>query len=429
MMTYQESMAFIHSVEWQGSRPGLSRITELLARLGNPEKDIKVIHVAGTNGKGSFCAMLESVLRHAGYRTGLFVSPYLEQFEERIQADGSLIDSQELAAIVSEIAPHCRAMSDLPTEFEILTAIGFTYFKKKKVDLAVVECGMGGRLDSTNVIPHPLLSVITGISLDHTQFLGDTIEKIAAEKAGIIKTGHPVLYGGKNPDAARVIAEVAAARGSTFATKDFDAITNVSCTLNGTTFCYRGHTLSLPLLGAYQPENAASVWEAVSLLRREGLVISDEALHKGLATVRWKGRFEKLNEEPTVIFDGGHNEEGVTAAVRTVRACFGDQKLLVISGVMKDKDYHTIASEIATIAHAVYTVTPANPRALPSHDYAAVFGRYAIEATPCQSFEAAVTAAFHRAKEEHRPLLCVGSLYAYGDFKQALNAARLEDAK
>jgi len=185
MMTYQESMAFIHSVEWQGSRPGLSRITELLARLGNPEKDIKVIHVAGTNGKGSFCAMLESVLRHAGYRTGLFVSPYLEQFEERIQADGSLIDSQELAAIVSEIAPHCRAMSDLPTEFEILTAIGFTYFKKKKVDLAVVECGMGGRLDSTNVIPHPLLSVITGISLDHTQFLGDTIEKIAAEKAGI----------------------------------------------------------------------------------------------------------------------------------------------------------------------------------------------------------------------------------------------------
>lgn len=429
-MNYQEAIAFIHSVEWQGSRPGLERITELLSLLGNPEKEIKAVHVAGTNGKGSFCAMLESVLRHAGYRTGLFVSPYIEHFEERIQYQGQPIDRDELADIVTEIAPHCRTMSDLPTEFEILTAIGFLYFKRKQVDIAVIECGMGGRLDSTNVLAAPLLSVITGISLDHTQFLGDTVEKIAAEKAGIIKPQCPVLYGGKDKEAEAVIAATAAERGSPLTIKDLSSLRRIRTTLKGSVFDYRDLTdITLPLLGTYQPENAAAVMDAVTILAQEGIRIPEEALRKGLASVCWKGRFERLNDDPPVFFDGGHNEEGVRAAVDTVKACFPDEKILIISGVMKDKDYRTIAAELSSVASRVYTVTPDNPRALPAEEYAKIFAETNTEATACSDFETAVRSAYLSAEHEKKPLLCVGSLYAYGSFKAALECEKSKAEK
>ena len=420
-MNYTEAIAFIHSVEWQGSRPGLSRITELLSLLGNPEKELKIIHVAGTNGKGSFCAMLASILTESGYRTGLFTSPYIEQFEERIQIDGALIPEDELAALVTEIAPHCRAMQDPPTEFEILTALGYLYFQKKEVDLAVIECGMGGRLDSTNVIAAPLLSVITGISLDHVAFLGHTIEDIAAEKAGIIKPSRPVLYGGRDERARRVIADRAAALDAPFVTKDFDAIRNVKVTLDGTSFDYKEDTgFTLSLIGAHQSENAASVLEAVALLRKEGLTLPDDAVRRGLTATRWKGRFERLHTSPPVIFDGGHNAEGVAAAVATVKACFPGQKLQVISGVMKDKDRDAIADGIAEIAAAVYTVAPDNPRALSAEAYADVFRQKKVAATACPDYAAAVAAACEQARKEKTPLLCLGSLYAYRDFKEEL---------
>ena len=200
-MNYSEAMSFIHSVEWQGSRPGLERITELSEMMSHPEGSFSAVHVAGTNGKGSFCAMLASVLHAAGYKTGLFTSPYIEFFEERMQINGRMIGRDELADIVTDIAPLCERMSDKPTEFELITAVGFEYFRRNHVDIAVIECGMGGRLDSTNILPPPLLSVITGISLDHVQFLGNTISAIAGEKAGIIKPHSPVLFGGNSPDA------------------------------------------------------------------------------------------------------------------------------------------------------------------------------------------------------------------------------------
>lgn len=429
-MNYQEALSFIHSVEWQGSRPGLSRITELLDRLGHPERSFRAIHVAGTNGKGSFCAMLDTVLRHAGYHTGLFVSPYIEQFEERIRFDGALIPAKELAEIVTEIAPHCRAMSDLPTEFEILTAIGFLYFQRKKVDLAVIECGMGGRLDSTNVLPSPLLSVITGVALDHTAFLGNTIAAIAGEKAGIIKEGCPVLYGGGNPEAEAVIAAVAKEKHAPLTVKDASLLCNVKVTPNGSTFDYRElKGLKLSLLGSYQPANAATVIDAVTILRKEGLSISEEDLLAGLSEVSWKGRFEKMNDAPAVFFDGGHNEEGVKAAVQTVKECLPEQKILLISGVMKDKDYHTIAAELSSVASHVYTVTPNNPRALSAKEYAEVFAALDTAATPCDSFTDAVEEAYRRAEREKSAVLCVGSLYAYGDFKQALIKEQEQAAK
>lgn len=420
-MNYSEAMSFIHSVEWQGSRPGLERITELSAMLSNPETSFPAIHVAGTNGKGSFCAMLASILHAAGYRTGLFTSPYIEFFEERMQINGKMIERDELAEIVSEIAPYCEKMSDKPTEFELITAVGFEYFRRNHVDVAVVECGMGGRLDSTNILPPPLLSVITGISLDHIQFLGNTIAAIAGEKAGIIKPQSPVLFGGHSPDAEKVIFETAKRLGCEYREKDLSKLKNVSYSVDGSTFDYGSYqSLHIPIAGAYQPENAASVIEAVEILNKRCLKISEEAVRTGLSSVHWKGRFEVLHRNPTVIFDGGHNEEGIAAAVRSAKLCL-DKKPIVISGVLRDKDHAKMAAEISEIADTVYTVTPASPRALSSADYANDYTETGILAYPCSSFDEAVSKGYALAEKKNSPLLCVGSLYSYADFKKALN--------
>ncbi len=420
-MTYEEALSFIHSTEWQGSRPGLNRITELMSKLGNPEKTLNFVHVAGTNGKGSFCAMLDSVLRKAGYKTGLFTSPFIEFFEERIQFNGEMISKDELAETVGEIKDACLSMTDPPTEFEVLTAIGFVYFKKKNADIVILECGMGGRLDSTNIIPSPVLSVITGISLDHTAFLGDTVEKIAYEKAGIIKPSCPVLYGGKDKTAREVIKAAALEKGCPYYEKDYSALTCGKISLKGSKFGYKKHkNISLALLGTYQPENAANVIEAVEILRSKGYKISDKNLREGLRATEWKGRFERLNDYPPVFFDGGHNEEGVTAAVRTVKECFGNKKINVISGVLKDKDYEKIASRIASVSNAVYTVTPDSPRALDAKDYAEVFKSKGKNAVGYESFDEAVKAAYTDSLKKGTPMLCVGSLYSYSAFKKAL---------
>ncbi len=420
-MNYDEALSFIHSVEWRGSRPGLSRITELLTLLGNPEKEFRAVHVAGTNGKGSFCAMLESVLRNAGYRTGLFTSPYLEFFEERICLNGSMIKKNELSEIVTYVSEFSRKMEDHPTEFELLTAIGFEYFKRKKIDVAIVECGMGGRLDSTNVLPSPLLSVITGIALDHVAFLGNTVSAIAKEKAGIIKPGCPVLFGGNDSEAEAVIRETAERLKSPYIKKDNDLLSDIRYSLEGTTFSYRDiRNVRIPLLGAYQPQNAAAVIEAVGLLNKQGFAVPEKALREGLSSAHWKGRFEILHHSPLVIFDGGHNEEGVAATVKSVKLCLDKCGLVVISGVMKDKDYRKISREISDIADKVFTVTPDNPRALNASEYAEEFKAIGISAVPCRDFDEAVRLAYQTASEEKRPLLCVGSLYSYSSFKKAL---------
>lgn len=420
-MNYEEAIEFIHSVSWKGSRPGLSRITELMKMLGDPQDDIKTIHVAGTNGKGSFCAMLDSVLRRSGYKTGLFVSPYIEFFEERIQYNGGMISKEDLTKTVEKVREAASKMTDVPTEFEILTAIGFCYFKEKNVDVAIIECGMGGRLDSTNIIKKPVLSVITGIALDHTAFLGDTEAKIAAEKAGIIKQGVPVLYGGRDGEAEAVIRNKAKELTSRYVKKSLADIKNASSGRGGCKFTYKNKkNMRLKLIGAYQSENASNVIEAVEILKGEGFNISDKALKDGLYNTVWKGRFERLNDVPEVYFDGGHNEEGVKAAVRSVKACFGKKKINIISGVLADKDYMTMAKELSAVAKAVYTVTPDNPRALKAEDYADAFKTLGADAYACESFDDALKKAMAESASSGKPILCVGSLYSYPDFKKAL---------
>ncbi len=412
-MTYNEALNYIHSVSWTFCKPGLSRIEALCHSLGDPQKSMKFIHVAGTNGKGSFSAMLDSILREAGYKTGLFTSPYIKEFNERIRYCGENISNEELAQITEYVRPFADAMQDKPTEFELITAIGFEFFKRHNCDIVILEAGMGGRLDSTNIIDSAVLSVITGISLEHTDFLGDTVEKIAAEKAGIIKEGCPVLFGGEGI-AEDVISARAAELFSPYYKVDRSVLGNISSTLNGTSFDFgerRG--LCLSLLGLYQPQNAANVLTAIDILKSEGYCIPEMAIYKGLEKAEWHARFEIIKREPLVIFDGAHNPEGIEVATKSVKHYFGDRKVVILTGVMRDKDYRYIAGRLAEIAVSAYTVTPDNPRALDADEYAKVLSEKGVLAKGMATVTEALECAICDAHERESALVCLGSLYMY----------------
>ncbi len=428
-MTYQETLDYIHSVTWKGSRPGLVRITELLERLVNPQNTLRFVHIAGTNGKGSNSAMLESVLRAAGYRTGLFVSPYIKHFNERICVSGKPISNEDLAAATAAVRPHADAMADAPTEFELITAIGLVHFAKVGCELVVLETGMGGRLDSTNIIRDPLATVITGIAMDHTAFLGDTPAKIAAEKAGIIKEGRPVIWGGHDAEARAVIEAHAAAHHAPFRAAEDTPITVREMTLDGTVCDYGMHRdIRIPLLGTYQPQNLATVLSTLDALRDAGLAISDEAIRTGLATVRWRGRFEKLCEQPLIFSDGAHNPEGIAAAAAGIHHYFPNKKVALLSGVMADKDYTDMVATLAPVCCRAFTLTPDNPRSLPAAEYAAVFARAGIEANGYDTVEEAVRAAVAYARETDTPLFSLGSLYMYAEVTAVLEKMGLISA-
>ena len=249
MMTYDEAIGYIHSISWRGSRPGLSRISELTKMIGDPQDSLSFVHVAGTNGKGSFCCMLEAVLRAAGYKTGLFTSPFVKDFTERMRVSGRDIEKDELAECTEYVKSFADKMADPPTEFELITAIAFEYFRRKKCDVVVCEVGMGGRLDSTNVIKAPALAVITEIALDHMAYLGPTVEAIAGEKAGIIKKGSRVLFTGTDENARRVVKAAAERVGAPYAEPDYGALSVLSSSVEGSEFDYRGARYRVPLAG------------------------------------------------------------------------------------------------------------------------------------------------------------------------------------
>ncbi len=420
-MNYTESIEYIHSVSWKGSRPGLERIRELCEMLGNPQDDLRFIHVAGTNGKGSFCAVLERILREAGYTAGMFTSPYIENFEERMQVSGKPITPEELAEITSYVRPFADSMADKPTEFELITAIGFEYFRRKGCSVVILEAGMGGRLDSTNIIKSPLLCVITGISLDHTEYLGNTITEIAREKAGIIKAGSMVLYGGEAGEASDIILQRANELICPCYAVDNSLLSNVRLSIDGTTFDYgRYENLKLNLLGDYQLYNAARAITACEILRAGGVKITDEAVRSGLEKATWKGRFERFSREPDVFFDGAHNPEGIGHAAKSIRGYYPDQKIVLVTGVMQDKDFSSMADTLAPLCQRVFTVRPDNPRALLAEEYATVYAENGVYATAYKSFDAAVKEAYAYAKKENLPLFCLGSLYSYTSFKKAI---------
>lgn len=423
-MTYKEALDYIHSVSWKGSRPGLSRISRLCEMLGNPERSLSFIHVAGTNGKGSVCRMLSCILESAGYHVGLYTSPFVERFNERIMIDNRDIPDCDLADVTEYVKQYADTMEDSPTEFELITAIAFEYFHRKKCDIVVLEVGLGGRLDSTNIIENPILSVITGIDLDHMAFLGDTTEKIAAEKAGIIKNGCPVLFGEGDDSAEEVIRNTALERGSLYRRTDFSAISDVKSDLSTTSFRFGDRNVTINLHGMYQTRNTATVLTACEMLRNAGLSIPEWAIETGLAAARWKARFEVLREIPLVIYDGAHNPQGIAGAVENIRHYLTnrseDGKILLLMGVMADKDYDKMIGLLSPLASVAYCVTPNNSRSLPAVGVAHEFETFGVSAAAFDNLRDGVRTACEVALRENRPLVCLGSLYMYADVKNAV---------
>lgn len=417
-MNVNEALNYIHSVSWKGSVPGLSRTRELLKRLGDPQRKLKFIHIAGTNGKGSTAAMLDSVLRAAGYRSGLYTSPFITCFNERMQVNGEMISDGELAEITEQVRPHAEAMDDHPTEFELVTAIAMVYFARHACDIVVLEVGLGGELDSTNVIDTPEVAVICNIGYDHTEVLGDTLEKIAQAKAGIIKGGDAVIYRCTDSVEA-VFAERCRATGATLHKADFDGLRLLHSSFEGQVFdCGERKALELPLLGRHQLKNAAVVLGAVDVLTKNGWHISEQQLRTGLKTVTWPGRFELLRKAPVFIVDGGHNPQCIEALARNIADYLPDMPITGLTGVMADKDYADMYRIVAPYITRFVTVTPCNPRALPAEKLADALARYGKPVTACGSVAEGVRTAIAQT-EPNGAVVAFGSLYMVGDIRAA----------
>ena len=421
MMTYDEAMAFIHNVNWIGSKPGLERTTELLEKLGNPHKKLKFIHVAGTNGKGSCCSMMASILQEAGYKVGLYTSPFIHRFNERMQVNGEMIADDVLAELTEYIKPYAEEMTDVPTEFEIITALAMEFFVRAECDIVVLEVGMGGLLDSTNVIDCPELAVIMSIGLDHTAFLGNTIAEIAETKAGIIKEGGDVVVYGRDPEAEAVFERICAERNCRLYKPDYDSLNPVLNQLDGQIFDYNGfRNLKLPLAGMYQLYNAAVVIQAMEVLdHKNNWYISDEAIREGLRKTYWTGRFEILSENPMVIVDGSHNPHGIAATAESIRNYFEGTKLVVIMGVMADKDVENILPTMMPLAEEFVTVTPDNPRSMKAAELAERLQAGGAKATAAETIEDGCRLALEIAGGR-RPVISIGSLYMVGDVTRAM---------
>lgn len=421
-MSYDDAMDYIHHVTWRGSRLGLERTRELLSRIGDPHKKLKFVHVAGTNGKGSTCAMIAKTLTLAGYQTGLYISPFINRFNERMQMNGHFISDEQLAEITAFIKPHADAMADHPTEFELITVIAFEYFLRSKADIVVLEVGMGGELDSTNVIDTPELAVITNIGLDHTRELGPTIGDIASAKAGIIKPGGDVLIYDQNETADKVFTDACASRGSKLHITDHSRISNVSVSLDALSFdCAPYGTLACGLVGTYQAHNAAVAITAIEILQQKGWNISEENLRNGLREVRWPARFELLRRDPVFIADGGHNPQGIQAVAESLSGHFPDQKITFLLGVMADKDIPQMIETLTPLAKTFVTVTPDNPRALSADVLAAMLMERNLTAASCGTVAEGVQLSIDLAGSDG--IVCaLGSLYMLGEVRAELGA-------
>lgn len=414
-MTYQEAIAYIEDYTWSTTRLGLDRTVELLHRLGDPQKDLKFVHVAGSNGKGSTCAMLASVLREAGYRTGLYTSPHVLCFEERLQVNGRYILREDLAAVTERVKVEADAMEDHPSQFELVTAIGMLYFNEQGCDIVVLEVGMGGALDSTNVIDMPEVAVITNIGLEHTEFLGNTLEEIAMTKGGIIKKGCDVVCYNSAPEVVSIIRQLSGVWGATFHLVDFGDVVPVAHDLSGETFTWKGLTLNVPLLGDYQLHNAATALTAISALRDRGWDISDDAVTTGLSKTRWPARFEVLGREPLFLLDGGHNPQCAEVVAENLTKYFGDDKLVILTGVLSDKDYKAMMGSVLPHAEQFLCVTPDSPRALDALDLRDYLRGLGCSADAYEDIPSAVHAALITGK----PVLAFGSLYMAGDVRSS----------
>lgn len=412
-MDYKEALEYINGVSWLGSKPGLERVTELLEKLGRPQDGLKFIHIAGTNGKGSCAAILASVMKCCGYRTGLFISPYLARFNERMQVNGRQIGDEALAELVAMVKPAAEAMEDHPTEFEMMTAAAFLWFRQENCDIVVLETGLGGRLDATNIIAAPEVAVIMNIGLDHTQILGDTVEQIAEEKAGIIKPGCDCVLYQQQERVTAVVKGRCDALGASLRIADFDRIYSEFDSLYGQSFAYKGELYALPLLGRHQLKNAATALEVVEVLRARAWKLEQSDVEHGIYAVSWPGRFELIHDDPLFVVDGGHNPQCAETVVENLLSYFQENHRVMLVGMLADKDVEGTLDVLDRAADEFVCTTPESERALPAEELARKLEKYGKRITVRPAILDAVGAACDAAGDTG--MVCaVGSLYSVG---------------
>lgn len=425
-MNYKEARVYLDEVSKYGSVLGLESMRELLRRLGDPQNELKFIHISGTNGKGSVLAYLSTILSGAGYRTGRYISPTLFSYRERIQVDGEYIEKESLACHVTAIAAAAEDMQKAglpsPTVFEIETALAFLYFKEKRCDIVTLEVGCGGLLDATNVITTTLMEVIASISMDHTDLLGDTLAKIAAQKAGIIKPDTMVVSAQQKSEAAQVIEDTCKEQHCTLQMVDESKISNVHYGAEGQTFSYKTwENVAISLAGSYQIKNAALALEGVEALRKLGYALSDQQVREGLLHTAWRGRFTTLRRDPTVIIDGAHNPAAALELKESLERYFLGKTLYFVMGMFKDKDYAQVIDLTAPLARHIITVeTPGNPRAMPARELAEAVGKVNPSVEWADSVAHGVEKALAMAGKEDA-VIVFGSLSFLGEAADAVN--------
>ena len=414
-MNYEEAMNFTQNTNKFGSVLGLDNIRELLERLGNPQDQLRVVHIAGTNGKGSTLAFLAGIFRESGYRAGRYVSPASFSYEERFRINEENISKKDLCFYMEKIKNVAEEMVkdglSHPTMFEIETALSFLYFLDKKVDVVLLETGMGGRLDATNVVKKPIATVIASIGMDHMQFLGDTLEKIASEKAGIIKEGCPVISYDNTKEVNEVIKNKAKQMHAKVTFVNSAGIRVLQESLNGESFSYRSsdgrwyEKIEIPLLGRHQINNAALALETLNVIKNY-YCISDFQTEDGMRKTIWRGRIEILEREPMVICDGAHNPDGAKSLLSFLQNNFTNQRLIYIMGVLSDKDYEQMVQILAPAADKIYTVAPDNPRALSSRELCNCISKYHQNVEERQRLAECLSEVRQKAEKDDVIIIC-----------------------
>lgn len=431
-LSKKEVRDYLAEIQKTGSILGLESIERLMKELSDVQDRMNIIHVAGTNGKGSVCAMLESVLLEAGYRVGKYTSPAVFQPEERYQVNGKNIREEEFAEVISQVKEACDKMVERgetqPTVFEVETAAAFLYFYQQKCEIVILETGMGGATDATNIIRKSLVSVLTSISRDHMGFLGNTLEEIAGVKAGIIKENGKAAAIFPKEEVKQVIDAVCKERNASVSYTRNEQIENVHIQENRLCFSHQDlGEIRMKMMGKYQAENALCAIEAIKKLAGQGFSISKEQLKKGLENAAWEGRFSILSEAPLFVIDGAHNEDAAKKLRETLEMGFTKYEIIYIIGVLADKEHEKMLRIMLPLADKVYTVTPHNPRAMNGAALAEEAERYHRDVAFIPKIEEAVKLAAQEAEQKNKMVLAFGSLSYLGEVKNALKEIRIHD--
>jgi len=421
-MNCEQAIEFIEGRSVFGSRPGFERINALLEGLNHPENGLEYVHVAGTNGKGSVCNELANILSASGRKTGLFTSPFVSDFRERIQIDGEYIKEDRLAALSKKVKDVCDKLDEegnSPTEFEVITAIAFLYYKEENCDIVVLEVGLGGLLDSTNVIPNPpVVSAITSLSIDHTAVLGETIEEITMHKAGIIKPGGITVTTANQPEGAMHVLRTAAfLNDNKLICAQPENIELVSESIDGMTVHVSNDEYMVPLVGKHQIDNLALTLEVVGAMNSVGYDITPEHIRAGLLKTRIPARAEVMSDNPLVIIDGGHNAEGAMALRTILDKHLSSKRLIVVTGVMADKDVDGVMERLTSNAAKVITTTPNSSRSMAAEELASIVRKYCADVIAEPVPTKAVDIALEEISSENDALVICGSLYLAGDVR------------